>query len=487
MRILITGGTGFVGRALSLRLANHDLTVLSRDVERARHMLGADINVRPLDDDGLTELVQECDAIINLAGSPSADQRWNESNRQRIRRSRVETTSRLVDAMRRASKRPATLISASATGYYGAHRPSEQLREDSPSGADFLADVCRDWEAAANRATDLGVRVVTLRTGIVLGPHGGALGKVARLFRWRVGGRLGDGQQVMAWIHLDDILNGIATALTDERYEGAVNLCSPNPVYNREFTAAVAAALGSRPFLPTPRWALKAALGERAVMLLGSAEVQPARLEQLGYQFRFPTLEGTLADLFGSTGITISSTESAPSSDYLEERGARYVLKADTTLKAEMEEVFDFFSKAENLGAITPPGLGFKITDKPDSISEGALIDYRVRLGPAPMSWRTRIEVWEPMKRFVDAQLRGPYKSWWHEHSFTTTDQSVTMTDRVYYSPPLGVLGRLAHGLFIRQKLEEIFGYRRFAVRWRFGAQTRPNLAPLSARSNYQP
>jgi hypothetical protein len=223
-----------------------------------------------------------------------------------------------------------------------------------------------------------------------------------------------------------------------------------------------------------PRPALRLLFGQAAQALVSSQRAEPRRVLAFGFVHRFPSVEQALADLLGSASdVQIGSPREWPESDYLRRRGARYQLRQTTAIDAPVETVFDFFSRAENLGAMTPPAMGFSIlNESPIDMRAGATIDYWVRLGPFRLRWRTVIERWHPNSLFVDSQHRGPYRSWWHEHRFTRAGRGTLMEDVVYYSPPLGPLGRIAHRAFVAPSLRRIFGFRARAIGLRFGRAT---------------
>ena len=237
------------------------------------------------------------DAVINLAGEPVA-QRWSAGVKKRIKESRAGLSRRLVEALEGLpeGERPGCLISASAVGYYGS-RGEEELRETVGAGDDYLAEVCRDWEAEAGKAEIFGMRVVFLRTGIVLGKGGEAWKRLSRVFRLGLGGVLGNGRQWMPWIHMEDEVAAILFLLQSETVERAVNLSSPTPMRNRDFTRCLAGALRRPDFLPVPGWALRLVFGEFAGVLLGSARALPEVLLREGYVFRYGTLEEALEEL----------------------------------------------------------------------------------------------------------------------------------------------------------------------------------------------
>lgn len=238
--------------------------------------------------------LREADAVIHLAGEPVA-QRWSAEVKRRIRDSRVTGTRNLVEALKKLRQRPATLICSSAIGYYGS-RGEEVLTESSGPGSGFLPEVCVAWEDEARAAETLGMRVVTVRTGIVLDTRGGALPRMLPPFKMGMGGRLGSGKQWMSWIHLQDLAALYHLALT-QPVRGALNGVAPYPVNNADFTRALAAAVHRPAFLPMPGFALHVLFGEMADVLLASQRVAPKAAEAAGFRFRFPQLEPALADL----------------------------------------------------------------------------------------------------------------------------------------------------------------------------------------------
>jgi uncharacterized protein (TIGR01777 family) len=476
MRVLITGATGFVGRALSLRLVRdgHAVTAWVRSVERARALLGAEVALVEEHGDGaLATAVAGADAVINLAGEPVAG-RWSGRKRARIIESRVAFTNRLVDAMAGLAQRPGVLISASAVGYYG-DRGDDAIDETSEPGEGFLAEVCVAWEQAARRAKALGVRVLRARFGVVMGLGGGFLGEVLPLFRKGLGATLGSGQQFVPWIHLEDLVDVLARALAEPRYTGALDVVAPQAVRMSELVQALAAALGKRAWMKVPAAALRLALGEAATFVLNSQRLDGARLRALGFEHRFPTIAVAFTDLTGrASAVDIARLPAAGPAPmdgrYLRERPPSYLLRSRVVIGSPIDQVFAFFSRPQNLGVITPAAMAFRIRSAPEEVVEGAIIDYSLRVAGAKLKWRTTIDHWSPGRCFVDAQSRGPYRSWWHEHHFTAQGTTTVMEDRVYFAPPLGPLGRLAQRLFVGPQLREVFGYRSQAIRLRFRA-----------------
>ena len=289
MKLLITGGTGFIGSALCKTLAQHghELIILSRDLSRRAPSARVTFYVWGAPE--WQRAAQGVDAVINLAGEPLAAKRWSPQQKSRIRESRLVTTRRLVEAMARWPKKPAVLVNASAIGYYGP-RGDEQLTEADGPGEGFLADVCRAWEAEALRAESLGIRVVRLRIGLVLGCGGGALSKMVPPFRWYLGGPLGTGRQWVSWIHQDDVVGLIEWALANPLIQGAVNATAPTPVAMREFCRRLGEALHRPSWVLVPSFALRFLLGEMADLLLTGQRVIPHVALQRNYPFAYPSL-----------------------------------------------------------------------------------------------------------------------------------------------------------------------------------------------------
>ena len=298
MRVFITGATGFIGRALTVRLldARHQVVALVRNETRARGVLGPEVELVS-SNANIAEQIAAANAVINLAGEPVFAGRWTSARKRAIVESRINLTRTIADTIAQASSRPAVFISASAVGYYG-DRGDNIVDDDAPAGKDFLATLCRDWEAAALRAS--GTRVFIPRIGIVLGANGGALPSMLTPFRFGMGGPIGSGRQYVPWIHLDDQLAIILGALEDDRMRGPAISAAPNPVTSRELASAIGATLHRPAFMPVPGIALRMLLGEASLMLLGGQRVRPRRLEELGFKWRYPTIESALANLLKS-------------------------------------------------------------------------------------------------------------------------------------------------------------------------------------------
>jgi uncharacterized protein (TIGR01777 family) len=302
LRVTVTGATGLIGSSLVASLIERgtQVTVLTRDPARARARLG-EVDALAWDlmsEPAPTQALEGRDAVVHLAGEPVA-QRWSAKVKQAIRESRTIGTANLVAGLAhlqgsQSGQLPRTLISSSAIGYYGAHG-EEPLDEDAPSGDDFLAEVCVEWEAAASGASDqLGLRAVQVRTGVVLDRAGGALGKMLPAFRLGVGGPVAGGYQYMSWIHAEDVVGMMLAALADERWSGPINATAPEPVTNRQFSKVLGQVLGRPSLLPVPGMALRAMYGEMAEIVTSGARVMPAKPLVLGYEFAHPQLQEAL-------------------------------------------------------------------------------------------------------------------------------------------------------------------------------------------------
>ena len=300
MRVVITGATGTIGRRLvaELRERGSTVTVLSRNPAHARDALPGQVEAHEWPDPKWSpppaEALRGRDGIVHLAGEPIA-QRWSDEAKREIRDSRVLSTRNLVEALRGlpAAERPRVLVSQSASGWYGA-RGDEPVDESAPAASDFLARVTASWEGEAERAEELGLRVVRTRTGVVLSESGGALEKMLPPFKLGVGGPVAGGKQYVPWVHLDDVAGAIAFCLETEEARGPVNVSAPEPVTNRELSQALGRVLRRPAVAPVPAFAVKLLYGEMAMVVTTGARVVPRRLQELGYEFRRPQLEPAL-------------------------------------------------------------------------------------------------------------------------------------------------------------------------------------------------
>ncbi|MEN5014805.1 TIGR01777 family oxidoreductase [Erwinia sp. Eh17-17] len=296
MHILITGGTGLIGRALTIQLLNagHQVSVVTRDVAAARRQLGEQVSLWS----GLDQQqdLNGTDAVINLAGAPIADKRWSGQQKRLLCDSRWQITQRLAELIQASSTPPAVLISGSATGFYG-NTGELVVTEDDPGHAEFTHELCARWEELALKAQSERTRVCLLRTGVVLSKKGGALEKMKLPFKLGVGGPLGNGKQYLPWIHLEDEVRAIIWLLENPALNGAFNLVAPYAVRNEQFAAALGEAMHRPSFMRTPAPAIRLLMGESAVLVLGGQHVLPQRLEASGFRFKWYELDKALEDV----------------------------------------------------------------------------------------------------------------------------------------------------------------------------------------------
>jgi uncharacterized protein len=292
VRVAITGGTGRLGALLvdRLRRRGDEVTILSRS--------RGDVRWDPSAGPAPAQALAGRDAVVHLAGEDIA-QRWNDDALERIRDSREQGTRNLVEGLRAADPRPEALISSSAVGYYG-NRP-EPVDEDAPPGDDVLARICVAWEREAEQAEQLGMRVVRVRTGVLLDRHGGALEKMLLPFRLGVGGPVAGGQQPMPWIHVEDVIGIYLAAIDDERWSGPINATAPQPVSNREFSQALGRALKRPAVMPVPGFALRLLYGGMAMLVTEGQHAVPRRATELGYRYEHPELEEALRSALRET------------------------------------------------------------------------------------------------------------------------------------------------------------------------------------------
>ena len=304
MKILMTGGTGFVGSFLAERLIRdgHTVTILVRPREQtggsppAVSFLQGD----PTQRGAWQEAVPKHDTVINLAGA-SIFTRWTEAQKKAILDSRVSTTRNIVDAISADQAKSFTLFSTSAVGYYGFHE-DEELTEDSPPGDDFLATVAVAWENEALKARERGARTVITRFGIVLGPNGGALGQMIPLFKKFIGGPIGSGKQWFSWVHAADLTEAFVFLLSHPELSGPINVCSPNPARNKDLAKAIGKALHRPSFMPAPGFMIKLVLGEFGSVILKGQRVLPRRLLEAGFVFQYPEIDRAIEDIVSRNG-----------------------------------------------------------------------------------------------------------------------------------------------------------------------------------------
>lgn len=447
MRIIITGGSGLIGQALTESLAadKHEVTILSRHPERVKSF-PAGVKVEKWDGRsavGWGHLANGADAIVNLAGENIAAGRWTAERKARIRRSRVNAGRAVVEAVRAATNKPQVVIQASAVGYYGPRR-AEEVTEETLPGDDFLAQVCLDWERSTVPVEALGVRRVIIRTGVVLSPEDGAFPRMVLPFKLFAGGPLGNGRQYLPWIHLADEVAAIRYLIEHQTASGPYNLTAPTPLTNAKFGRVLGEILKRPAFLPTPSFALQLIFGEMSTVLLDGQRALPQRLQQMGFVFSFPEPEAAVADLLS--------------------RPLVFRYKHSFEVQASLEEVSDFHSHSSSLTEITPPPSKVIVHRAPPRLDEGDQMDFTVKLGPVPIRWVARIENVKPTG-FVDRQLSGPFHRWVHQHTFEPINETTTtVIDEIEFSLHSHPWRKLV-GLNMILTLPALFAYRGWKTR----------------------
>jgi len=303
-RILITGGTGLIGKRIVSELCSQGafVKILTRDISKVKSMFPKNFTIEAYNLDDyktpllLKKIIEETDVIINLAGANVGEKRWTEEFKSEIYNSRIDITKLLVDAVKLSENKPECFITSIGVGIYG-FRGDEIINEESESGDDFLANVCFDWEAEAMKASEYGVRVVSLRTGIVLDKNEGALPKLLMPFKFFIGAYQGDGKQWFSWIHIDDIVNMLLFIIENKNISGAINGTSPEPVTNKKLAEEIGKIKNTKLLIPVPSVILKIAVGEFAENLLTGQKVIPVKAVKNGFEYKYPVLKEALLDL----------------------------------------------------------------------------------------------------------------------------------------------------------------------------------------------
>ena len=458
MKVLLTGGTGLIGKRLGVQLvaAGHELTILTRDAERAKWQIAYPAQIVQWRGEDLPDSVlSRQEAVIHLAGESIASGRWTAEKKAEIRNSRVEGTQKLIDNFIRLPKEKRSIrafIMGSAIGWYGDQGEKECVESD-VAGSDFLAQLVKDWEAAGQSVQKNATRVrfVAVRTGVVISTQGGAMEKIVPVFRKGVGGKVGSGRQYMSWIHIDDIC-GIFQFCLENPVDGVVNGVAPRPVTNASFTQTLAAVLDRPAVVPVPLVALKVAMGEMASALVASQRVSAEEIQKLGYKFKYSDLHACLAHLFGDLS------------------GDRQELLREQWVPKPPEEVWEFFGSETNLEVLTPAFMNFRVLEKSsDKLQKGTLLDYRLKVHGVPIRWRTEITEWSPPRFFADNQKRGPYRLWHHTHTFEPLGTGTLIRDRVVYELPLKWFGSFAGSWMVKRDLKEIFDFRQKVIGEKYG------------------
>jgi uncharacterized protein len=449
MNILITGATGLLGKQIGKCLARegHRIIGVSRDIQKAQLLapypaawIEADLEKGPFKIPPHLSI----DGIIHLAGEGVGDSKWTEKQKAKIRTSRSAGTKNLLASINVSKLQ--FFISASAIGFYGTTDEGNIATESTAQGSGFLADVTADWEKQTS-SLDEHCRTCIFRIGVVLSTEGGALPRMIFPAQIFASSSLGSGEQWLSWVHIDDVVNAFVHAVKTPEFRGTFNLVAPHPVQQKEFAKVIAEEMHALHGPPVPSFFLKLVLGEQASLALNSLHVSSEKLQKSGFLFRFSSAKEALSDILSGW-----------------QNGAA-VKKYEQYFEMPKEKVFEFFAEAKNLEKITPPFLNFRMTNiSTEKIQENTLIDYKLHVHAVPISWRTRIESWQPPVQFTDTQLKGPYSVWEHTHQFEDLGTGTLMTDSIRYKLPAGLPGRLVAQAFVDKDIENIFKYRRQIV-----------------------
>lgn len=450
MKVLIAGATGLVGRGLVTHLwsQGHDIVVLARNPLQARNQFAVPVHVEGWDGKSPLEptVFRGIEAVINLAGAPIATHAWTQKRRREILESRTDSTRAIAEGLKACSTKPSVWVQASAIGYYG-DRGTEILDEKGAPGDGFLAEVCREWEAATVGAPNE-VRVVRLRTATVLSRLGGAFPLMLLPFQLKAGAVLGCATSYQSWIHIED-LHRLIVFCMENAISGAVVAAAPEPVTQVQVAKELARVTRTKVRLRIPKFFLRA-LGRRRVLLTDSQKACPRVALDAGFTFRFSSFAAAVEDL-----VKVDPLAS--------------VLERQQWVPQPVDQVFPFFSDEKNLEALTPPWLNFHVVGKSsESVEAGTTIDYRLKIRGVPVRWRSQIEAWKPGVRFVDRQLRGPYAFWHHDHAFESVRGGTLLSDKIHFRVPGGTVGKLWLEPWVRRDVEKIFDFRTGQVRGQF-------------------
>lgn len=450
MKILITGATGLVGKELGKKLASkgHEIYVVTRNKEKAGKECPFPHIAITWSELNTPEAPQGIEAIVNLAGAGVNDRRWSKKYKQEMYDSRVKNTTQLVEWVNHHCPNLQAFVSTSAIGIYG-KTDQNPTPEEAPKSYDFLGSLCQDWEAPL---ADLKYgRGVILRVGIVFSEKGGALAEMVPPIQGKYGGCLGSGQQLMSWVDIDDLV-GMYIFAIENSVSGVFNATAPNPASNKDIASSIAQHLGVRLGPSVPYFALRLAVGEIAPHLVESQKIDSSKIQKAGYRFQYSKIEESLQ-------VRVPQLKGTERRFICEQ----WVPKTKT-------EIFPFFSDANNLEAITPDELHFKILNiSTDNVQAGTEINYKLRVDGVPIRWKTLIKDWNPPHMFSDNQEKGPYRKWYHVHHFEELAGGTLMTDQVNYQLPLGVVGHMVASWKVRRDIEHIFKYRKQIIKKIFG------------------
>lgn len=456
MKLLLTGASGFIGQAVIAKLMRdgHELVLVSRSPSKLEKQYGTlhtyyfwdALSVPPN-----KEVFEGVDGIINLMGEGVANKRWTKKQKQKISESRVKGTKNLMDGAKKYAKHLQVVVSASAIGFYDRFQDGT-LDESSPASNSFLGQLCQNWENAAKTIPDdKPIRTVIFRIGVVLGHGGGAMAKMIPPFSWGLGGKMGTGKQWMNWIHREDLAALIASSIKNSDYSGTYNAVGPENIQNKAFTKLLGKLLQRPTFFHVPSFVIRLLLGEFSVEVLSGQKIVSNRVNKTGFVFKYPTISQAL--------------EQVLSIKYIHHLGKKVRcdrFQCSQYLNHCPEQVFSFFSNAHNLEKITPPFLKFGVASQSTKqIENGTIFNYKLKIRGLPIRWCSLITNWNPVKSFVDTQLKGPYRVWHHTHRFSAYLSGTLIEDEVYYALPNLPFINTLFGWSVRRDINNIFEFRK--------------------------
>lgn len=457
MKLLITGATGFIGSKLveKLILDGHELVCITRNIDNAKTKLPLPVSFvewSTINQDAKF-LLSDIDGVFHLAGENVGEKRWSKEQKEHILNSRQIVSSNLVELVNTHANNCKFFIGASAIGYYPDSIGSNWIDEETSPDDNFLAQVCVNWEKASELLNN-NIRKVTLRIGVVLGNNGGMLKKLLPIYRYGLGGPVGNGKQWMSWIHVDDVVNMFKFAMDNTEVKGTFNAVAPNPIQYNDFNKIMARFTQRPAFFKVPAFILKLVMGDASILALSSQRIKSSKIQSYGFEFHFQTMQSAIRNIC-EYGI-FPPVKSDRFHHY--ERRVQFVDRP-------LDEVFVFFKKATNLEKITPPFLNFKVLHQSTKeIEEGTKFKYQLKLHGLPIRWTTIITEWKENQKFVDFQKTGPYQVWYHRHIFIPVKDGTLMVDEVRYRLPMGIFGELFGLAFVKKDVKNIFDYRQKVI-----------------------
>jgi uncharacterized protein (TIGR01777 family) len=451
--VVIAGATGFIGQELGIQLSRrgYELTVLTRDPRKYEGRLAFPCKLlafgpenNEIENESIAKALSGAAAVINLAGQSVDTGSWKLSGKKSIYESRLIVARALSTAIRNVSKPPKMFLQASATGYYGNTDDlcSEDHAADSTS---FLSKVCFDLEAEGKKVELVGTRYLAMRIGVVLG-HGGALEKINQLYAAGVGARFFGAKGYFPWVSIDDVVSSFVFMLEHadaKNISGPVNIVGPETADLKALHDSMVKVHGTQLAPPAPAWIVRKVAAKRAVLLFDSARVAPTKLLAAGFKFSVTSIGQAIERLFFA------------------DRKGQFRLVKKQFVRADMTQIWKFFSLPQNLESITPPWLRFKIKKlSTETMGNGTTILYQLRLKGFPVTWKSLISGYEEKKQFRDEQLIGPYRVWEHTHRFEPLGDGILIIDDIVYSLPLGKIGTMIASWYVQKDVGQIFSYR---------------------------